>query len=465
MKGKFGRDLTVGSIPRHLLSISIPMLIANFLQVLYNLVDAMWVGNQVGQNALGAVGVSFYITFILIGISSGATIATTILVAQYYGAKDYDMVEKVVNNSFSISLIISVILSSAGILLSDSILRWMSTPDEILPLASSYLKIMLAGFIFSFLSMLVTSILRGIGDTITPLAFLAIGVTINIVLDPVLIIGIGPFPRLGVNGAAYASVIATVIAFFAGLVYLNRKNHIIAFKPKKLSLNKDITFTILKIGLPSMIQQTLVSIGMLFISSYVNAFGKSATSAFAAAGRIDSIAFMPAMSLGMAASALTGQNLGANKPERVKEIFKWGVIMTSVITIIMSIIAVSAPSFLLGLFGSDTDKTILDIGISYLRIVGASYILFAVMFIVNGIINGAGQTLITMVFSLFSLWIVRVPLAKYLSGTHLGLNGIWISMSISFGFTMAVSLIYYISGKWRNVVIKQRQPKPVAEPE
>ncbi|TYQ16261.1 UNVERIFIED_CONTAM: putative MATE family efflux protein [Acetivibrio alkalicellulosi] len=455
MNVNFGRDLTTGSIPKHLLYISIPMLIANFLQVLYNLVDAMWVGNQVGREALGAIGVSFSVTFILIGISSGATIATTILISQYFGAKDYEMVHRVVNNSFSVSLILSILMSSLGIIFRNDILRWMGTPTEIYPLASSYLKIILAGYIFTYFSFLVTSILRGIGDSITPLIFMAIGVIINIILDPFLIMGIGPFPQLGVEGAAYASVISTIIAFLIGLIYLNKKNHIIAFNPKNLILDKGLTAMLFKIGIPSMIQQTFVSIGMVFILTFVNVFGESATASYAATGRIDSIAFMPALSLGMAVSILTGQNLGAEKPERVKEIFKWGVIMTSVITVVISLFAVSMPSVLLGMFGLKNDLAVLNIGIEYLRIVGASYILFAIMFISNGIINGAGHTLITMLFTLISLWFIRVPLANKLSSTTLGLRGIWISMSISFAIALSMSLIYYFSGRWKKVVLKK----------
>lgn len=452
MSDKFGKDLTVGSIPKHLLMFSLPMLIGNVLQTGYSIVDTIWVGWYVGRDAVGATAVSFPILFILIALAAGATIASSILVSQYYGAKDYRMVERVVNNSFAVALILGAVMTLIGLLASDPILRLMNTPQSVFELASGYLKINLSGFILMYFGFLITSILRGIGDTVTPLIFMAIGVALNAILDPLLIIGVGPFPELGLNGAAWASLTAQAIGFALAMVYLNRKSHFVAVNLKKLILDRHLTFLIVKIGFPSAVQQSLVSIGAAFITTFVNAFGAPAIAAFGAASRIDQVAFMPAMSLGMAVSSLTGQNLGANKPERVKEVFKWGNIMTSAITLFISLFAVGIPRILLSMFIQDPD--VLDIGVTYLRIVGGSYILFAIMFVSNGIINGAGHTLTTMFFSLFSLWVIRVPLAALLSRTAMGITGIWISIVISFAVTTIISILYYMSGRWKKAVIR-----------
>lgn len=452
MDNKFGKDMTVGSVPRHLITFALPMLIINLLQTGYSIVNAIWVGNILGKDAVGAIGVSFPIVFILIAISTGVTLATTILVSQYYGAKNYDMVKKVVNNSFSIAILLGIVLTILGIMSSDYLLKIMNTPAEVFSMASSYLKITVGGFFLMYLGALIVSILRGIGDTVTPLKFFALGMIANAILDPVLIIGIGPFPKLGLNGAAYASVIAQVVGTLFALIYLNHKNHIVAVSPKSFTLDKQLSYLIFKIGLPSTVQQSLVSIGMAFITTFVNAFGTSAIAAFSAAGRLESVAFMPAMSLGMATSALTGQNIGANKHDRVHEIFKWGVITTSVITISISVILVAFPKLLLLMFVQDAD--VISIGSTYLRIIAPAYIFFAVMFVSNGIINGAGHTFITMVFTLLSLWLIRVPLSAYLSHTSLGITGIWIAIITSFAFTMIVSLMYYRSGKWKKAVIR-----------
>lgn len=456
MHGKFGKDLTEGNVAKHLLYFSMPMLAGNLLQTGYSIIDTMWVGNKVGADAVGATAVSFPIIFILIAMASGITMATTILVSQYYGARDYKMVEKVVNNSFAIALILGTLLTIIGFAISDFLLRLMKTPPEVFDLASGYLKISVLGFILMYFVFLATSVLRGMGDTITPLIFMAIGVAVNAILDPILIMGLGPIPRLGLNGAAIASLIAQGVGLLLAIIYLNSRNHIASIDPRKFRLDKHISLLLFKIGFPSIIQQSLISIGNAFITTFVNAFGAATIAAFGAANRVDSLAFMPAMSLSMAVSALTGQNLGANKPERVKEVFKWGTIMTTIITLLVSLLAIGIPRLILSLFVREPE--VLDIGVTYLRIVGAGYILFAIMFISNGVINGAGHTITTMLFSLFALWVVRVPFAALLSKTHLGRTGIWLAVVASYGVSMVVSLLYYRSGRWRKSVIKHGNP-------
>jgi putative MATE family efflux protein len=464
MNKRFGTDLTVGSIPRHLLYFSIPMLIGNLIQIGYNIINTIWVGHLVGENAVGAIGDSFPIFIIPIGFAMGITVATMILVSQYYGAKDYGMVEKVVNNSFSLSLIIGAALTTAGILSVDFLLGLMNTPPENFAMASSYLKIMLLTFILMYLGFLITSILRGIGDTVTPLIFMVIGVGLNAILDPFLIGGFGPFPRLGLNGAAYASLISMATAFGIAIVYLNRKGHLVALNPKKLILDRHITSLVFKIGLPSIIQQSLVSISSMFVTSFVNSFGSAATNAFGAVGRVDMLAFMPAMSMSMAVSTLTGQNLGAHKPERVKDIFKWGVIMTSSITVLISLIAIFLSRIILIMFGLGNDAAVMRIGITYLRLVGTCYMFFGIMFVSNGVINGAGHTLVTMSFTLLALWLVRVPFSWLLSKTSLGITGIWVAVALSYLVVMIVSLAYYSSGRWKkSVIIKAPVTVPVMD--
>ena len=453
MDKEFGRDFSKGSIPRHLLAFSIPMLLGNLIQIGYSLINIIWVGHLVGENAVGAVGISFPILFILIGFAMGITLATTILVSQYYGARDYEMVKKVVNNSFSWPLIVGVVLTFACILSRNFLLGLIKTPPENFAMASSYLRIMLLSFILTYMGFLISSILRGIGDTVTPLIFMAMGVGLNAILDPFLIGGFGPFPRLGLNGAAYATLISQIAALILGFTYLNWKNHLVAFHPRRLIFDRRLTFLVFKIGIPSIIQQSLVSIGFMFVTTFVNSFGSAATNAFGAVGRVDMIAIMPAVSMSMAVAALTGQNLGAGKPERVKEIFKSGVVMTSSITLFISLMVVFFSKLILTLFGLGEDAKVMEIGMTYLRIVGSSYLFFAVMFISNGVINGAGHTMITMAFSLLSLWLVRVPVSWWLSKTSLGITGVWIAIALSFLTTMIVSLTYYFSGRWKKSAI------------
>jgi Na+-driven multidrug efflux pump len=216
---------------------------------------------------------------------------------------------------------------------------------------------------------------------------------------------------------------------------------------------------IFKIGLPGIVQQMLVWIGALFITTFVNFFGSAATNAFGAVVRVDMFAVMPAFTMSMAVSALTGQNLGAGKPERVKEIFKWGVIIIASITLLISVIAVFFSELILKMFGLGGDLAVMRIGVNYLRIVGSCYVFFAVAFISNGVINGAGHTIVTMIFSLLSLWFIRVPGSLFLSRkTSLGITGIWISVAFSFLVVMVISLAYYYSGGWKKDVILRTPP-------
>lgn len=450
MNRQLGKDLTVGSIPRHLLAFSIPMLIGNLARTGYHIINMIWVGHLVGKDAVGAVGVSFPIIFILIGVFIGMSLATTILVAQHYGAKEYDAVEKIVSNSFLLSVIIGGFFTITGILSSDFFLSLMETPPENFTMASSYLKINLAGFVLLYLDFLIHSILRGIGNTVVPLMFTCIGMGMNAIIDPFFIGGFGPFPLNGLNGAAYATLMSEATIVVVSIIYLNKKSRMVAFNLKKLIFDKQITIQLFKLGLPSVAQQSLVSISTMFITTFVNAFGSAATNAFGAVGRIDMLVFLPAMSMGMAASALTGQNLGANKSERIRDIFKWGTIMTSSITIFISFFVVFLSKPILAMFGLGNDPKVLDIGRTYLHTVGPCYVFFSIMFLSNGIINGAGRTVITMVFTFVSIWIIRVPFSWLLSKTYLGITGIWIAVSMSFVIPMTVSLAYYFSGRWRK---------------
>jgi putative MATE family efflux protein len=461
---RFGRDLTVGSIPRHLVKFSVPLLLGNAIQVAYNIINRVWVGNLIGENAVGAVGVTMPIIFVTIGIAMGLTMATTILVSQYYGAKDHGMLKRVVDTSFGITLIIGAAFSIAGIVFGDHVLRMLGAPPENFVMASGYLKISFLSTIIIFLAFLINSILRGIGDTVTPMVFMAVGVGLNAALDPFFIGGWGPFPSHGLNGAAWASLVSQIVALIFVIRYLNKRDHMLALKMRKFVLDRHITFLIFKIGFPSIVQQSLVALGHMFISALVNSFGSAATNALGAVSPIDMVAFMPAMSISMGASALTGQNLGAKKPERVKDVFKWGTIISGSISVVISILVVIFAPVILKIFGLGKDLKAVEIGVSYLRIVGPAYVLTGVMFIVGGVINGSGHTVVTMIVSILGFWVMRVPLAWILSRTSLGTDGIWISIVASFVLATIISFVYYFSGRWKKaVIIKAPESLPIME--
>jgi putative MATE family efflux protein len=454
-----GRDCTQGSIPRHLYAVAVPMLLGNFIQSGYTIINAIWVGRIVGKSAMGAIAVSFPIMFLFIAVAAGATMATTILISQYYGAGRYDQVKKTIGASFLFALVLSAVLTIAGVLSSDGILRLLNTPEAVIPIASVYLKINFYGFLIMYAGFLIGSVLRGIGDSKTPLYFMMIGVAVNAVLDPLLIAGPGPFPRWGLAGAGVATIIAQLVATVIGYRYLLKKGNIVAVRLKDLVWDSTIIRLILKIGFPSMIQQSLVSLGMATITGMVNGFGESAVAAFGAAGRIDTVSYFPAMSIGMAVSIITGQNIGAKKFDRVERTFRWGVAAAAAIALFFSILYLTIPHLMLGMFVKDPE--VIRIGAGYLRIVGTASIFFSIAFASNGVINGAGHTRVTLIFTLIALWGMRVPAALLLSKTGLGITGIWIGSASGFAVLMIVSLYWYRSGRWKKPVL--RQPVPAEE--
>jgi putative MATE family efflux protein len=460
MKPGFGRDLTTGSVPKLLISFSIPMLMGSFLQTAYSFINAIWVGQLLGTTALAAVTVSFPVIFAMFAIGMGLTMATSILVSQNFGAKRMDELRRVVDSSNVLIYSLGIVLTVLGELFAPDILSAMDTPPEVFAESVSYLRIFLLAMPFSFGLFLLRSMLQGVGDSKTPLYFQGGSVLLTTLLDPLLMFGWLGFPKLGLNGTAWATLISQIVALVALLSWLQVKKVPVAPKWPRLSHLGPTTWQTLRIGLPSAVQQSLVSIGMVLVTGIVNGFGEQATAAFGAGSRIDQIAFMPAMTFGMAISTLAGQNLGAGHHHRVKEAFVWGCLLSGGVTLVISVAAVAFPGALLRIFVKD--PAVIEIGVSYLHIVGACYVFFALLFVSNGIINGAGHTLTTTVFSLISLWLVRVPGAYWFS-RHTGrVTGVWYALALSFVVSVAVSMTYYFSGRWKRGLVQKAPAGPAA---
>lgn len=451
------RDFTEGSIPRHLIAFAWPMLLGNLLQAMYNTVDSIWVGRGIGPDALGAVSVSFPIIFALVALIMGLTMATTTLVAQYKGAGDQAAVRKTVTNSVKLLSVLGIAASALGFVFRVPVLRLIHTPEAILVHASSYLGIFLVGLVGMFLYNVGSAVLRGLGDSRTPLKFLAIATGINIVLDPLLIFGIGPLPKMGVAGAALATIIAQGFSSVLVLRHLSRRTGLLRFEGPVFSIDRRITGLTFTIGLPAGVQQFLASLGMLTLTSIINRFGATVVAAFGAAIRLDQFATMPSMSIGMATSALCGQNLGAGKEERVREVVRSSALLAVTITGTAALVALAFPGTLFRAF--TTDAPVLAEGARYLRIVAWSYVPFALLLIFNGVLRGAGDTIPTMIITVASLWVVRIPLAQYLSALpSLGTRGIWIANAVTPVTGLLASYAYYRTGRWKAKVVTRRSP-------
>jgi putative MATE family efflux protein len=438
-----------------LVAFATPMLAASALQSAYSFVNAFWVGRRLGTEALAAVTVSQPVIFVIIASAAGLTLASNILVAQYYGAREWDRLRQTVQTSVALVGVGSLLVLMVGQLAVRRLLTAINTPPDILPASVSYLHITLWTVPFSFGIFLIASLLRGIGDSRTPVYFQAVSVLLNGLLDPVLMFGWLGFPRLGLNGTAWATLIAQAMAVAALFVYIPRRRPLVAPDWSRLQLDRATAWLLLWIGVPSMVQQSVVSVSGLFIVSFVSAFGSTADAAYGAALRIDGVAFLPALTMGLAVSTLAGQNLGARLFDRVRQTFRWGILLSTGISAVIAAVVIAFPRFFVHIFS--TDPAVVAIGAGYLRIVGWTYILYAVMFASNGVINGSGQTLITTAFSITALWGIRLPLAWYLAHHMHSVRGIWWGMLSSVFFGMLFSLAYYATGRWKQVVVRHRR--------
>jgi putative MATE family efflux protein len=455
-----GTDLTTGSVLRRLIMFSIPMLLGSAFHTAYSIVNAAWVGNGLGAAAMAAITVSFPIFFLLMAVAGGLTLASNILVSQAYGAKDWARLKQVVQNSLVLTGVVGLTCVAVGRFAAEAVLRAMGTPSDVLPLAVSYLRTFLWTTPFMFGVFFLASVMRGVGDSKTPLYFQAGSLALNAVLDPLLMFGWLGFPRLGLNGTAVATICAQACAFASIAVYVQRRDHIAAPDWRRLRADVPTTLLTLKIGVPSMVQQAFVSLGMIFIVGLVNRFGTHSSAAYGIAMRIDQLAFMPAMAIGMAVSTLSGQNIGAQRFDRVREVFRWGVAVSCGMTMVPSVLAVALPAQLIGMFTRDLDVVVT--GAHYLRTIGLGYLMFAVMFVSNGVINGSGHTLATTAFTLVGFWAVRVPLAAYLSGRLGRVEGIWYAIVVSMAVGTIISFGYYFSGRWIRPIVKHQPPPALA---
>ena len=446
------RDLTTGSVPRHVIAFSLPMLAGSAIQTGYSFVNAFWVGKFLGTAALAAITVSMPVIFVTIAVAASLTLATNVLVSQHFGAREWDRLKAAVQTSAALIGIVAVGLLALGLAFAERLLVTIHTPPDVFPTAAPYLHIMLFTLPLNFGVFLLASMLRGIGDSRTPVYFQAWALGLNALLDPLLMFGLAGFPRLGLNGTAYASIVAQIAAVIALMIYIPRRRPLIMPDWRRPRVDRETALLLVKIGFPAMIQQSVVSVSRVVIVSLVSQFGSDADAAFGAALRIDGVAFLPAITFGMAVSTLAGQNIGAGRFDRVRQVFWWGLVLSGGISAVITAFAVGIPGLMLRIFLNEPE--VIKIGVTYLRIVGFTYVLYAALFVCNGVINGAGHTLPTTLFSMATLWGIRLPLAALLPRYLGSERGIWYAMLISVGCGMILSAAYYASGRWKRPVVR-----------
>lgn len=443
------KDLTTGRIGLSIFKFALPMLIGQMFQQLYTFVDQIIVGNFLGKEALAAVGASFPIIFTLIALVIGIASGGTIVISQFFGAKDFRMVRRAIDTVFIMLFVAAIILTAAGYPFIEQIFRLIQLPEELMDQGVAYLSVYIGGLVLFFGYNGVAAILRGLGDSITPLYFLILATVLNIGLDLLFIVVWG----WGVEGAAWATLIAQGVAFLAAAIYLDRYHELINFNIRNFTFDRKVFRDSMRIGLPTGLQHTFVSLGMLALMGIVNTFGTNVTAAYTAAGRLDSLAVIPAMVFAQALATYVGQNMGAGKIERVNRGLWTTFFMSSVVSVVMTAVVIIFKYPLMGWFTEDT--TVIQIGGEYLTIVTSFYLIFTSMFIFGSVMRGAGDTLIPMFITLFALWFIRIPVAFALSRAF-GETGIWWSIPAGWTVGLVLTLIYYKMGRWKSKVVVQR---------
>ncbi|NQU31610.1 MAG: MATE family efflux transporter [Bacteroidetes bacterium] len=445
------KDLTTGKEGKRILNFALPMLFGNVFQQLYNVVDSIIVGKVLGDEALAAVGANFPFIFALISFVVGIAIGATVIISQYFGAKQMDNVKRTIDTLYIFMFFASIFLTIIGIWFSEYIFKIIDLPTDVIPLAVEYFNVYALGFVFFFGFQGTSAILRGMGDSKTPVYFLVISTVVNIVLDILFVVVF----KWGIVGVAAATVIAQAGAFFTIVWYLNKYHSFLDFSPLKMKFDKDIFMKSLRIGLPSGIQQTFVALGFLALYRIVNIFGVPTIAAYSIAMRIDSFAVMPAMNFSAAISTFVGQNIGANKFERIGKGLKSTLLMINTISISITIIAVVFAGPIFSLFTDNPE--VIEIGKQYIYIVTPFYVVLSTMFIFNGVLRGAGATIIPMIITILALWAIRVP-TSWLLSVELGSIGIWWGIPIAWAFGVICSYIYYATGKWKKMAVVKHEP-------
>ena len=442
-----GKDLTESKVSTTLITLLIPILLSNTLNVVYNIVDSIWIGNIIGPLGLSAVAVSFPITLMMGSFAFGVNMANGVIVSQYYGAKDYNSVSHVIKVSTTLGVIILFTVGLLMFIFAKKILIIMNTPKDALDMAVIYLRISIIGLPFAYSYFFISSILRAVGDTVRPLIFLIVSSVINVILDPILIKGFFIIPAMGLKGAAIATVISQCISVLISTSYLRIKNSFIKINPFIFTFDIKITKKIMKLAIPISSNQFIVAFGWLIITRLISSFGDAASATVAIVNRVESLFIMPIGALGNAVMTMSAQNIGANKLDRVKEIFKNGIVIGIIISSVMSIFSIVNPHILINMFTKDIE--VFEYSKSYIYTIMPIFIFYSIMFVCNGIINGAGKTIVIMIFSTSTTLILRTILAYALSGKF-ALVGIWASMGICYIINTLFSLYYYKSNKWQK---------------
>ena len=450
MNNKNITDMTVGSPAGHIIKFTLPLLLGNLFQQLYNMVDSIVVGNFVGADALAAVGACGSMNFLFFSLSSGLAIGIGIIVAQFFGAGDEKNVRNTIANSIYVLAGAAITVSVLGILFSPAILRLLQTPDTIIGDSIIYMRTTCAGILFIATYNGVAAILRALGDSKTPLYFLIVSSVINVVLDLLFVLVF----QWSVFGVALATIIAQAVSAITCIIYAYKKIEYFRLTREQLRFQPQIVTNSFKIGVPIALQNSMIAVSCMVLQGVVNTFGEVIMASYTIIGRIEQIVQQPFSSLGTALTTYSGQNMGAGKTERVKKGFRQATLMVLIFSLCMIPIAYIFGEQIVGIFVKEPD--VIEIGAKALRINSLCYFGLGMIYVPRAVLNGCGDTGFALINGLtevacrvlYSQVLTRIPI--------LGYWGIWLTTGGTWVTTAVVCIVRYWQGKWNGKALVER---------
>lgn len=438
------RDMTKGNITRHLIGFTLPLLLGNLFQQLYNMVDCIIVGQYVGRDALGAVGSVGSINFLCFSLCLGLGNGIGILVSQFFGAGEDEKVKQSIGQALYVTLISGAIMSIIGGCFARQILTLMGSADENFDYALTYMTIVCG---FTFINAIynsISAILRSLGDATTPLKFLIVASVVNVILDLLFVVKFD----WGVAGAAYATVFSQGIAAAGSIIYGIHINPYLRLKKEHFKVRGDLIKREVRIGLPLAAQSSTIAISCVILQAVVNGFGPTVTAAYASTNRLEQLVQQPYNTLGIAMSTFAGQNFGAGKKERIMQAAKKGIAIVVGFSLLMIIVMYAFGPNLVGLFVDD--KEVIDIGTAGLRFTSFCYVFLGLIYVMRGLLNGVGDVFFSMINGIIEVSgrIGFTFILIYMLG--LDFHAVWYTNGLTWSLTGIISAIRFYRAKWRN---------------
>jgi putative MATE family efflux protein len=440
----------------------VPIVLANLLQAAYQLVDAFWVG-RLGGYAVAAVSVSTPVTFLCIALGTGFALAGTILIAQYFGAGNQQMVNHVAAQTLLLVVLISVLLGAAGWLLSPFFLHLLRVRPDVYKGALGFLRVSFIGLVFNFSFFIFQSIMRGVGNAALPVYIVLGTVLLNFALDPLFIFGWGPVGGQGVMGAALATLSAQSIAAVTGFMVLFRGRRGIHVQWKDFKPDRQHIKRAFSLGFPASIEQSMRALGLTVMTFLIAGFGTTTVASYGAGSNVLQIVMIPAMGWSMAISTLAGQNMGAGNRERAARVARLGSFLGLALLTVIGTLVYFTASCLVAFFVPQ-DAEVIRSGAAFLRIMCLSWGFMGLQLSLTGVLRASGNMVTAMVLTLVAQWVLQFPLAYVLSHhTGLGPTGIWWAFPVSYVLIALVTLAVYAKGDWKKKKLTDEDSRLTAE--